>query len=211
LDCVAFLEPSISEKFYTGSPRFRPDKAELIVAAILDLHRELIGLYSNTVALLEVPILLWTSLSVLHLSFQTYPNLYRLALKNCLCFFAENNEALLKGLGDHPQFQTLFNSLKVNFGGVQPLLLQSLFVNDKELCDQSFELLIASWKLLPERVVDANATGRLYLTLYTILWVFIRLKDQSIHDNEGQVRFVDSIFCVLSVMISYLETKSIDA
>ena len=98
-----------------------------------------------------------------------------MALETLKMFLNKGREELLK----LTEILKIAESLGSRFTGLQCLLLQGLFGDDKKIQKLSFELLLMSWCGMHDYVTDPNDVGYLYTCLYTYLWISVRLLDTS--------------------------------
>jgi len=179
---LATLESNLKIKTSTGTASWdllseqdqtTKNDGEKVLTSILRLHSTLIDVHTESGHIHEYPILFWTSISILNVPCDIFPNLYELALDNCCQYLRGVRQGNLNNL--QSSFHEYLPKLKRSFRGLQPLLLQGLFGNGKIIQQKSFELLLSSWELLPEAVVDPSTCGLLYTTLYSITYLFTML------------------------------------
>jgi hypothetical protein len=109
-----------------------------------------------------------------------------MALENCRLFLSGHNREELKS----PQslFARQFESVKENIPGLQPILLQGLFSNNRTIQENSFDLLLQAWYLLPDSMVDGSSCGLMYTILYCLTWLFAHIRsDADILSGESAV------------------------
>ncbi|KAI8622831.1 hypothetical protein BC830DRAFT_1223695 [Chytriomyces sp. MP71] len=140
--------------------------AKALLFSLLNLHGNLMNL--EEFDLDERCLLFWESACILKMPYASTPDIWTLAMQNCLKFLKSYQGGQL-----HHHFEPIRNVV----GGVQPILLQGLFSNVAKIQEMSFDLLLLAWSVLPTDVVDSGPTGLLYTCLYSILWIFSTLED----------------------------------
>ncbi|KAJ1558607.1 hypothetical protein HK096_009170, partial [Nowakowskiella sp. JEL0078] len=150
---------------------------ENVLISILTLHQTLINLHAEAGELMSHPKLFWGSLCMLNVPSAVFPRLYSLSVDNCRTFL--QHQYTTAGIMEEDiedAYVHIFDRVRSEFIGIQPLVLQSLFPSgNSTLQYKSFDLLLQGWFLLPEFVVDSSpdrVLALLYTVLYTITAIF---------------------------------------
>ncbi|KAJ3044954.1 hypothetical protein HDV00_000238 [Rhizophlyctis rosea] len=180
---------------------------ERVLVGILKLHQILIVLHGKSGTLVDEAILFWAAVSLLNLPAQQFPTLYSLALDNCRLYLTTVPSEPSSFGQDSPfqrQFEALSNPPTGTFSGLQPLLLQGLFplpTDDVKLSERmrgiqekAFDLLLTSWTVLPEYMVDPSPASLVYMVLYSLVWLFVRMDEVANGESgEGGLVAVENI------------------
>ncbi|KAJ3037253.1 hypothetical protein HK097_003572, partial [Rhizophlyctis rosea] len=178
---------------------------ERVLVGILKLHQILIVLHGKSGTLVDEPLLFWAAVSLLNLPAHTFPTLYSLALDNCRLYLTTVPSEPSSFAQDSPfqrHFEALSNSSSAlaTFTGLQPLLLQGLFPLASEdekmrtIQEKAFDLLLTSWTILPEYMVDPSPASLVYMVLYSLVWLFVRMDEVAGGEGgEGGVVAVENI------------------
>ncbi|KAJ3135054.1 hypothetical protein HK100_003070, partial [Physocladia obscura] len=141
--------------------------SERILLRLTHLHGILMDLSSYDFD--ERCLLFWESICLLKLPCELFPEIWTTAAQNCLTFLKRSDL-------EPSQLAHHFVPVEQFVKGIQPILINSLFSKNQQAQEQSFELLVLAWTVLPAEIVDSGPTGLFYTCLYVIVWIFTLLR-----------------------------------
>ncbi|KAJ3220359.1 hypothetical protein HDU67_000026 [Dinochytrium kinnereticum] len=165
-------------------------RCENVITSVLRLHSVLMSLFATSGSLIQHPELFWSSVGVLHLPCPVFSKIWIMALDNCRFFLSSQARDEIKA-NEYFLFEP-YDNLQRRPPSLQPILLQGLISKDRSIQEKSFDLLLQSWLVMPEYIVDASPPGLLYTILYTLMWIFVNILED--HDPlERETISVDAI------------------
>ncbi|KAJ3196625.1 hypothetical protein HK101_008306 [Irineochytrium annulatum] len=119
-----------------------------------------------------------------HLPCKHFSKIWNMALDNARLFLMSQPREEIR-INEYLLLEP-FDRMKKTTSSIQQQLLKGLFVTDRAIQEKAFDLLLNSWCLLPEFVVDPSPPGLFYTILYSLTWIFVNiLEDTDPFSRDG--------------------------